>query len=433
MDNFAQPYDVSDELDQTLNNSFNAMVGSDPALKGLTLENFFKFDSTDDDEDMSTHGKNPALKSSPKEELTSADEFPDLQDATDFFNNSGFLANLGLPGSSASAPPAPAGISGGINSLVTSELGAGSLDALLFQRDTVSLITPNCVEAGMASLRNLSIGSENKIKPKRKYTKRKSSSGEPVSNEAPVKKRTLSKHQSSPAGLCGASAPKAAPRTKTLAKHTSTPAKAASATKKLSKKASSSAESASAKQTSAFRGVSCCGKDRKWQARIRDANRVRYLGRFGTEVEAAFVYDDAARTLKGERAPTNFIKLDEGQKHQLVSAFVSNNCKVPESMMHCVTRAKGKGEHTSSKGPINTALAGIDDSFPDSPVAKIKHTGNSPAISPSVKSTPSRSTAFSKASKATRISVEKKGLISSEGLQIDSTNLTAIPVSVLFQ
>jgi len=33
------------------------------------------------------------------------------------------------------------------------------------------------------------------------------------------------------------------------------------------------------RQTSLFRGVSCCGKDRKFQARIRDGNQVHYLGR----------------------------------------------------------------------------------------------------------------------------------------------------------
>lgn len=94
------------------------------------------------------------------------------------------------------------------------------------------------------------------------------------------------------------------------------------------------------KQTSAFRGVSCCGKDRKWQARIRDANRVRYLGRYSTEVEAAFVYDHAARELKGDRAPTNFIRLDAEQREDLKAAFINNGCVVPESHMHFVVRPK---------------------------------------------------------------------------------------------
>jgi hypothetical protein len=94
------------------------------------------------------------------------------------------------------------------------------------------------------------------------------------------------------------------------------------------------------KQTSAFRGVSCCGKDRKWQARIRDANRVRYLGRYSTEVEAAFVYDHAARELKGDRAPTNFIRLDAAQREDLKAAFINNGCVVPESHMPFVVRPK---------------------------------------------------------------------------------------------
>jgi hypothetical protein len=76
------------------------------------------------------------------------------------------------------------------------------------------------------------------------------------------------------------------------------------------------------KQTSYFRGVSCCGKDRKWQARIRDANRVRYLGRYATEVDAALVYDKAARECKGATAPTNFTLLDHETVDRLKKAFV---------------------------------------------------------------------------------------------------------------
>ena len=37
-----------------------------------------------------------------------------------------------------------------------------------------------------------------------------------------------------------------------------------------------------------------CGRDRKWQARIRTAGRLIYLGRYPTEPEAARAYDDAA-------------------------------------------------------------------------------------------------------------------------------------------
>ena len=45
------------------------------------------------------------------------------------------------------------------------------------------------------------------------------------------------------------------------------------------KKRPSQAHNKSARPPSMFRGVSCCGNDRKWQARIRDGAQVHYLGR----------------------------------------------------------------------------------------------------------------------------------------------------------
>uniref|UniRef100_A0A7S3PE92 AP2/ERF domain-containing protein n=1 Tax=Aplanochytrium stocchinoi TaxID=215587 RepID=A0A7S3PE92_9STRA len=62
----------------------------------------------------------------------------------------------------------------------------------------------------------------------------------------------------------------------------------------------------SKKQSSKYRGVSRCKKDGRFQARIRIGSQVKYLGRFKTEIEAAFRYDTAARNYHGERALPNF-------------------------------------------------------------------------------------------------------------------------------
>jgi len=142
------------------------------------------------------------------------------------------------------------------------------------------------------------------------------------------------------------------------------------------------------KQTSSFRGVSCCGKDRKWQARIRDANRVRYLGRFSTEVEAALVYDDAARALKGDKAPTNFVKMDESAKKQLRLAVIANNGHVPDAMASLVVRTKAR----QAQGKNMPAMPTNGVFFPDSPLAKLKATepGFTPSAQKSIANTKAR-------------------------------------------
>ncbi|KAH9260710.1 hypothetical protein BASA81_001177 [Batrachochytrium salamandrivorans] len=59
--------------------------------------------------------------------------------------------------------------------------------------------------------------------------------------------------------------------------------------------------------SSAYRGVSRCTKDGRWQARIRIQKEVVYLGRYPTEELAAKRYDEAARLNHGRQAVLNFI------------------------------------------------------------------------------------------------------------------------------
>ena len=101
--------------------------------------------------------------------------------------------------------------------------------------------------------------------------------------------------------------------------------------------------------TSTFRGVSCCGKDRKWQARIRDAAKVRYLGRFPTEVEAALEYDDAARKCKGLNARCNFRLLLPEERAAVVASFKANGRLVEEFLDMLVN--KGKKSASKKKNP----------------------------------------------------------------------------------
>jgi len=71
-------------------------------------------------------------------------------------------------------------------------------------------------------------------------------------------------------------------------------------------------------KSSDFRGVSKCAKDGRWQSRIRVGKKVKYLGRFKTEADAAARYDEAALALHGRRATLNF-ELTEDQLEKVLA------------------------------------------------------------------------------------------------------------------
>lgn len=58
--------------------------------------------------------------------------------------------------------------------------------------------------------------------------------------------------------------------------------------------------------TSRYKGVSLCGTTGRWRAQVNVDGRRQFSGRYDTEVEAAYAYDEAARRLHGEFASLNF-------------------------------------------------------------------------------------------------------------------------------
>lgn len=58
--------------------------------------------------------------------------------------------------------------------------------------------------------------------------------------------------------------------------------------------------------TSVYKGVVWHRRDRVWEASIRVDKKLRYLGRFRTEIEAAVAYDNAARAVDPEFCLFNF-------------------------------------------------------------------------------------------------------------------------------
>jgi hypothetical protein len=94
---------------------------------------------------------------------------------------------------------------------------------------------------------------------------------------------------------------------------------------KASRRKRSRSMSSGVLHTSVFRGVSCCGKDRKFQARIRDGSKVHYLGRFDNEFDAALRYDEAARSHKGDSAIPNFVEMNPQEIRALRAHYFSND------------------------------------------------------------------------------------------------------------
>ena len=60
---------------------------------------------------------------------------------------------------------------------------------------------------------------------------------------------------------------------------------------------------------SKFRGVVWHKSNSKWEARIYEAGKQRFLGYFTSETEAARVYDEAARRIGGRTAKVGIPRL----------------------------------------------------------------------------------------------------------------------------
>lgn len=130
-----------------------------------------------------------------------------------------------------------------------------------------------------------------------------------------------------------------------------------SSSKKLA--AMASASYLDGRQTSAFRGVSCCGKDRKYQARIRDGSKVHYLGRFNSEFVAAIKYDEAAREFKGDSAVLNFFVLDPETAERMREVYDTTGTVSPEfhhlmcpGTLERIAQVNKKKAATSSMVPL---------------------------------------------------------------------------------
>lgn len=69
--------------------------------------------------------------------------------------------------------------------------------------------------------------------------------------------------------------------------------------------------------TSKFKGVTWHKRSSKWAGNIRVYGKIRYLGIFHTQLEAAIIYNIAARKYFGEFAnPNKFTKKDKQKYHR---------------------------------------------------------------------------------------------------------------------
>ena len=75
---------------------------------------------------------------------------------------------------------------------------------------------------------------------------------------------------------------------------------------RLATKAQNGMNQAKTHGVSQFKGVYWDKVNRKWVAQVRAGAKVRFLGRFDSEEDAAQAYDAAAREAFGEYARTNF-------------------------------------------------------------------------------------------------------------------------------
>lgn len=61
--------------------------------------------------------------------------------------------------------------------------------------------------------------------------------------------------------------------------------------------------------TSRYKGVQLCKSTGRWRAMISDGTRYKHIGRFDTEVEAAYAYDLESLKFHGEFGCRNFLPL----------------------------------------------------------------------------------------------------------------------------